>query len=195
MRQSRKASSKERIAFAVLDLVNRFGWTNLSLSQIRKAAKIPTQEFHKIVSDKKDLLPLLVRFISDQMAARVERDMRGEARERLFEVIMARFDALQDHRRPILKIVRESRKTLFHPCAFLQAEKEALAQMISLAQLETKRGQYLLLFAGLSFLYVAVFALWMRDETLDMSKTMAGLDRSLKLADKLFEIVAPVVSK
>jgi len=182
-------NSEKKICAAALRLTASHGWSPLTLEHIAKTAKIPVAQVKKLCADKNALLSLLVRYIDDNVKAAVGKpDMRATSHDRLFEVMMARLDILQTHRKTILDIIAETKRDPSLARILLPAQHQAMQNMLALAGLKEEGIKQFFATTGLLTIYVGVLCQWERDETKDMSKTMATLDRYLRRAEKAAEI-------
>jgi ubiquinone biosynthesis protein COQ9 len=168
---------------AAFDLLARQGWRRLSLATAAREANLSLEQARLRFPNR---MVLLMRFgrMADARAL-AEAPASGPVRDRLFDMMMRRFDVLQAHRGGVLALLRA-----------LPAEPE-LALLLSAANLTSMR--WLLDAAGVAahgplgrlrakaLLGVWLYAVraWMHDHTEDLSKTMAALDRALDRAERL----------
>ncbi len=182
-------NSRERaLALAALKLAGQTAWDNLTLAQIAKAARCPLLQARKLFPDTTALLPAVVRLIDEETAVLVGTlDNSAAARDRLFEVLMARFDVLQSHRAGVLAIAAACRATPSRIPVMLKTQWDSMRAMLRLANL-SECGIFQTV--GLIALYDLALRRWSDDHTSDMAKTMATLDRLLRRAERLIEIFA-----
>jgi len=174
---------ESKICAATLQLAAQRGWNALTLDQIARGAKVLPTQAKGYFKDKNEILPALVRYIGKQ-SARAKFDARAKPRDRLFEALMARFDALQKHRKGILAITEDCPRDPSLVRFILPAEWREMESLLKTAKLmpdsELKRS---LVVAALLGVYGWALCCWQRDKTPDMAKTMAGLDRGLRGAE------------
>jgi AcrR family transcriptional regulator len=171
----------KKIAETALRLAASRGWQGVTLERIAKAAGIPSARIKARYADRNAILPVLVDYVSAKAAGvSGKSDRASPPRDRLFEAAMARFDVLQAHRKAILSIAADSRTAVILASAQIRVMKNILER----AGLARKSGDANLKAIALWGIYLAAFRVWCGDETLDMSKTMAALDRYLHCADK-----------
>jgi AcrR family transcriptional regulator len=173
----------QKIIDTALRLADKEGWEKITLEQIAKSTKIPATQIKKKFESTREILPLIVVSVTEKtFAACGKPDNKTPVHDRLFDILMARFDVLQRHRAAILSIVTASRKdpqtALILACAQLEAMKK-IQNFSSVLKYKTYRifTPYLLW-----MLFLAAFQIWKTDETIDMAKTMAALDRYLRYA-------------
>lgn len=172
------------ITEAALRLAAAHGWNKVTLEQVARAAKIPLHKIRKRFSGTAEIVPLIVHGVTQKSlkaCARPKGD--ASAHERLFDVLMARFDQLQNHRKAILSIAGAGWRQPNLLLILLPAHGEAMKRTLKFCQLGSGQACNALAPFGLSAVFLATGRVWMEDETLDMSKTMAALDRYLRHAD------------
>jgi ubiquinone biosynthesis protein COQ9 len=106
-------------------------------------------------------------------------------RDRLFDVLMGRFDALDANKAAIKAIARGlSRDPLMN---LLSAPRfmMSMAWMLEAAGISSAGLKGLLQTKGLAVVYLNTARVWLRDDTPDMSITMAALDKGLRRAERL----------
>jgi len=179
-----------KICVSALRLASTRDWRDLTFEQIAKAARIPVAQAAKHFSGKNEILPAIVRTVTAETIDAIPKPgKRVTAHDRLFEVMMARFDILQKHRKAILSVMEESFRDSKMTCVLLPAQMQAMRETLTFSEL-AHRGMYQqMATAGLWVVYVATLRVWRYDETIDMTKTMAVLDRNLRLAEKVSDII------
>src|ERR1700722_1720491 len=188
-----KPDLEDKITLAALRLIAGHGWKALTLDAVARAAKIPAAAVRKIFATTYDILPAIVHVVTRQTETALGKpDSRASSHDRLFEVMMTRFDVLQKHRKAVLVLMAAARGDSKMMYALAQAQGRAMQDMLALAGLSLSAGprqQGLAAAAGLGPVYHATLWVWRNDETLDMAKTMAALDRYLRWAGRVAEIL------
>ena len=103
-------------------------------------------------------------------------------RDRLFDVLMRRFDGLEPMK-PALRAIAESRIDPLPTLVALAALPQSMRWMMEAAGLSPTGPGGTLQLSGLCLLYAAVFRVWLRDEGADLDKTMRALDQALRRAE------------
>src|SRR5277367_3237409 len=92
-----------KICETTLRLAAKQTWEKLSLEEIARSAKIPMTRVKAVITEKNQILPILIGWIDRCAAKKIGTiDVNDAPRDRLFEVMMARFDILQAHRPGII---------------------------------------------------------------------------------------------
>lgn len=172
----------QHIVDAAMELVAERGWRGLSLGEVAVRARLPLAEVVEHFETKADIL---VGFLSrlDAQVLRGEVEMGEPVRDRLFDVVMRRFEAMAPHKPAVRAILRESGDdpyTLFCGAArFFRS----MALMLEAAGISASGLAGVLRVEGLAAIYLLIFRTWLRDDSPDMAKTMASLDRYLRRAE------------
>jgi AcrR family transcriptional regulator len=181
---ARKIDPADRILDSALSLAAEQGWRDLSLAAIAQRAKLSLAETYRTAPSKTAILALLERRVD---AAVLSADGAGEdeaPRDRLFDVLMRRFDALAGHKQAIAAIVRSVRSD---PLALLAATPQFLRSMDWMAEAAElpAAGRMAALRARLvGAIYLCALRVWLYDESPDMARTMAALDARLRWAER-----------
>lgn len=171
-----------RLIDAALALAARDGWRAASLAAIAAEAGVGLAAVYGRVADKTAILAALMRRI-DRAVLAEPADLDGSPRDRLFDVLMRRFEALQPHRAGIVAVVRGGVDPV-RSAALLPALGRSMAWMLTAAGLEADGIAGRLRVAGLTVVYANAFRVWLDDDGADLGKTMAALDRGLAQAER-----------
>jgi hypothetical protein len=166
-------------------LVAAQGWRGSSVADAARAAALPLAEARARFPGR---AAVLVRFgrLADQ-AALAETPTEGTVRDKLFDLLMRRFDALQAHRAGVIALLRalptEPPVALLLSCA----TKRSMRWMLQTAGVSTAGLRGELRVRGLVAVWVWTLRAWERDESADLSGTMAALDAALRRAARFAE--------
>ncbi len=190
---ARKAAPKDletRLIDAMLALVAREGWPSVTLPAIADGAGAKLSELYPAWRSRMAVLVAFMRRIDREV---IETDFafapEDTVRDRLFEVLMRRFDALQPHREAVRRIRAGAARDPAASAAMMRQLGCSMAWMLEAAGLSSDGIAGKLKIAGLSGLWLRCMAVWVEDDSKDMSRTMAELDRGLKRADRWAEIL------
>lgn len=175
---------------AALRLAETRGWTALSMPEIAAAAGISLTELKGLYSEKRKILVDFVRMVDDVVLSGSV-DQTESPRERLFEVLMRRFEAMEPYR-PALRRIRED--FMCRPAgaaAFLKPFRRAHYWMLTAAGIEAD-GPYSWRVTGLMCVTANVMPVWLKDRDPGLAKTMAALDRELHKAERAAECMNAV---
>jgi AcrR family transcriptional regulator len=177
-------SDADRIVDAGLAEAAALGWRNVSMSAVAARANLPLSA---VLMAAPTRAHLVARFF-DRLDARMldgvtARDDADSVRDRLFEVAMKRFDAMNIHREGMRAVVQGVR---FDPpalgVALCRADRSA-AMMLSAAGVSPDGVFGYARIQGLKVVLACALRAWMDDDSADLAKTMAALDRALERAE------------
>ena len=184
-KKKKQVDIREKIVESALHLAVEQGWEYTTLRDISAHSGISLSELFDIIDDKNDILVLLGRMIDKKIVANtdISDDDDISARDRLFDILMDRYDALNEYRdgiKAILESFRFDPKQLVismpHLC-------KSMSWMLEISGVETSGIKGALKVAGLTGVYLKVMKTWAKDESEDLSKTMAALDKALERAE------------
>lgn len=181
----KKASPVDRIIDAALKLALAQGWRDLSLADIAAEAKIGLPELAHIFHSKAEILAGFSRRIDAEVLAAAEaEDMESESsRDRLFDVLMLRFDALTPHKAALKRIALDLAGDPVGALSLIRPALQSLGWMLEAAGIDTSGLRGAIRVRGLALVWAAAFRVWLNDGE-DQSRTMAELDRRLRQAEE-----------
>ena len=185
-----KPDPRDQIIDAALKLALERGWRRLAMTEIADAAGLTKAELSRQFSSKPAILNGFQRRTDNAVLALGPADGSSTS-DRLFDVLMRRFDALQPHRDAIRVIVRD---IACDPLAALCQGPHvmcSMASMLEAAGLKVGGIGGAVRTKGLAVIYMRTLCVWMDDDSADQSKTMAVLDRGLARAECLAGLLCP----
>lgn len=176
---------------AFLVLIAEKGYANVALRDVAAGAGLGLAELYRRYPDKAALVAgFLARIDAEVIAGTpATSDPEETVRDRLFEVLMRRFDALRPHRAAVQAIRRASLGDPLLALSLAPAVRRSMAAMLEAAGVPSDGVAGALRQSGLLAIYQAVSQVFARDETTDSSKTMAALDSRLKRAEKWVQFI------
>ena len=182
----KKADIPKHVIDTAFDMAAERGWRDLSLAEIAEAAKVPLSTLYPLFPSKQ----AIIEGFADQVDAAVmaDEDREGSeapAHDRLFEVLMHRFEAMQPKREAIGAILQDQLRDPLMICCGLGRLGRSMAATLEAAGFSTSGLRGLVRVKGISAVYLSTLRVWLRDESDDMAKTMAFLDKQLRRVDAL----------
>ncbi len=175
------AQGNEKAAISAwLAAVAGHGWCKATLQQAAAASGLSAADISRHAADRYAALRL---FLGDAgLQAAKAADSAGGTRDRLFDGMMAGFDALQSERLAVLKVWQSRDPAAFAMASALAAP--AICRLGTAAGMDVGglRGQLRL--AALAAISARAFTAWRADESIDMAATMAEVDRLLAKAEQ-----------
>lgn len=191
-----RTNPEEKIIKAALKLAAKQGWRGLALTDIAAAAKVTLATLSTHFPSKTAILIAYGREIDAKVLDAVAaEEMDGEnARERLFDVLMMRFDALAADKAALKRITADLRSDPIASTPLMRPALQSMGWMLEAAGIDSSGLAGAARVRGLALVWGAGFCVWLEDGE-DQSKTMAELDRRLGDAAALIERVSRFMPK
>ena len=183
----KKSEIPDHVIDTALALAAERGWSGLSLAEIAAEAKLPLSKVYPHFASKQEILAAFSRRIDAAVLAEEldADDLEESARDRLFDVMMRRFDALQPHKAALANILYDGLRNPLDGLAGAPQLARSLRWMLEAAGIGTGGVKGALRVKGLAAIYLATLRVWLRDDSPDLAKTMAALDGHLRRAESL----------
>jgi len=171
---------------AFIKLIAEKGFADVALREVAEAAGLSLAELYKVYPDKVALVAaFMARIDAEVLAGTPSRsDPEETARDRLFDAMMRRYDALRPYREALGAIRRAGTRDPMLALAMGPALRRSMAAMLEAASVPSEGLTGALRQNGLLAIHYAVSRVYDKDETTDLSKTMAALDSRLKMAER-----------
>ncbi len=173
-------SDRERIVEALMALAAERRFSEIGLTDIATRSGLTLGrvrgEFNSVLS----ILAAQMEAIDRQVLDGSDADMAEETpRERLFDVLMRRLEALAPHKAAIHSIVRAARCNPPLALALNGLAVRSQQWMLAAARITTSGIRGGLRAQGLACIYADVMRTWLDDDDPGLARTMAALDRGL----------------
>lgn len=176
-------STDDRVIAAAMALVAESGWRGLTLARVADASGVALADL---------LIPFptkyhIVNAFQDRIDARMLRvaglgGCGGDTRDRLFDLLMERLDALAPYKPAMAEIAKESLRDPGALC-FVPRMARSMTRALEAAGVPGGGLMGLAKAKALVLIYADAFRVWLKDDRPDQSKTMAALDRGLRRAE------------
>lgn len=181
----KEAPLKERAVSAALSLAAMLGWDMITMKDIAEETRVSLADISGIFDDKTDVLVAYGRMVDKEMLqAAGAPDLSMTERDRLFDIIMGRFDVINGDRAAVLSILHSFRADPKQMVISLPHLGRSMAWVLEAAGIDANGFKGAARLAGLTGVYIAVTREWLSDESADMAKTMAALDKNLERAER-----------
>ena len=185
-------ASAETVLDAFIGLISERGFVEVTLRDVAAAADLGLADLYRFYPDKVALAGAFMARIDAAVLAGTPRqaDPEETARDRLFDVMMRRYDALKPYRAASGAIRRAGTRDPLLALVLGPALRRSMAAMLEAAALPSDGLRGAVRQNGLLAIHHAVARVFDRDDSVDLSKTMAALDSRLKVAERwsqLFE--------
>ena len=181
-------SKRDAVVEALMRLAAGRPWNDIELSDIAQEAGVSLVELRDLFPSKGAMLGGFSRMIDRQVLAGASDDLAGEpARERVFDVMMRRFDAMAPYRRALRRIMYALRQ---EPLALAALNREGLNSMrflLASAGISTEGPLSHLKLQGAVIVFANTMQTWLEDDDPTLARTMARLDRELRRGERVLE--------
>jgi AcrR family transcriptional regulator len=182
----KKADIPDHLIDAALGLAAAGRWGDLSLAEIAEAAGLPISKVYPVFSSKQAILEAFSRRIDAAVLDEGDPEpAEGSARDRLFDVLMRRFDALDPYKEGIGNLLFDQVRDPLTALCSLMPLRRSMALMLEAAGLSSSGLRGVVRLKGLSLIYLTALRVWLRDDSPDKARTMAVLDRQLRRTEAL----------
>jgi AcrR family transcriptional regulator len=174
------APARDRIIDALMALVAERSIEEVGFADIAGRAGVSLADLRQEFGGKLAIVAAYVKDIDRKVLAGGDADLAEEPpRERLFDVLMRRLEALAPHRAAIKSLMRSARR---HPSLALALNSLAVRSqqwMLTAANIDAAGPRGWLRAQGVAFLYARVLRTFVEDDDPGLARTMAALDRTL----------------
>jgi AcrR family transcriptional regulator len=179
------STNAEQLIDAALRLTIERDWRELTLPEIAAEAGVSLADVYTAFPTKMAILNGFMARIDRQMLAEGAPDAAESVRDRLFDVVMRRFDALKPHKDAVAAIVDDLPADPLSTLAVLPAFGKSMAWTLEAAGVSASGLSGTLRVQGLAIIYLTTLRTWLQDDTADAARTMATLDRALRRTEML----------
>jgi hypothetical protein len=167
-------------AFAI---AARDGWSAVSVIRAAREADLPLDRARQQFAGRD---AILMRFgkLADSRAL-ADAPATGPVRERLFDLLMRRFDVLQTHRPGVLALLKSLPADPGTALLLTAATVRSMGWMLQAAGIPTSGLSGQIAVNALLGVWLYAIRAWQTDDTPDLSTTMAALDKALSRAEQL----------
>jgi AcrR family transcriptional regulator len=177
------AAFDKALIAAAFQIVAERGWARLSVADAALSAGLPLARARERFPNRAAILLRLGR-LADQ-AALAETPADGTVRDKLFDLLMRRIDALQPHRAGVLALLRDLPARPSTVLLLAMANRRSMRWMLGAAGVSTIGIRGELRVKGLLAVWLWTIRSWRTDESTDLSATMAALDAALQRAERM----------
>jgi ubiquinone biosynthesis protein COQ9 len=178
-------TNRERIVSAALRLAEQRGWRDLSLGEIAGEAGVPLVDLRKEFQSKAQILAAFSRALDIAVLEKFPAPGQDVARDRLFDVLVTRFELMQPYKAAIRRIREDLGSSFGEALAQLRPALKSQYWMLAAAGISGEGGTGMLRIQGLLGIYGRVFAVWLDEDDSGMARTMAALDRRLRRGESI----------
>jgi AcrR family transcriptional regulator len=167
-------------------LIAERGWRGFSFTELARRAELPLASVYAELPNRGALLRRLGKRLDAYMLDVGAADLEGlSPRERIFELMMRRFDAMAPFKEGLRALSRQAPGDPALMAAGFCNLARLSARLLDAAEAGQGPTRAMLARKALCAVYARVFGVWLDDTTPDLARTLAELDRRLQQAEGL----------
>lgn len=184
---------RRRAVDALMKLATERPWDQIELPDIAAEAGLTLAQLRGLFPSKLAMLGGVTRIVDDAVLAGTSDDLAGEpVKERLFDLVMRRLDAMAPYKAGLRKIAPVVRRDPLALAALNRGAVNSWRYMLASAGIPTEDSLGHLRVQGAVLLMARVSETWLDDNEPELSRTMARLDCELKTAGRIMARVEDV---
>ena len=176
---------RKSVVDALMALATEKRWHDISLNEIAERAGMTPGALRAAYDGRIAILEDFVRGIDERVLAGIDKDMKAEARrERLFDVLFSRFEALGPHKTAIRSLGKAARRDGVLALELNRIVATSMVWMLEAAGISASGAVGAFRAQGLALVWARVMRVWLDDDDPGLARTMAALDRNLRKAER-----------
>ncbi len=184
--EAKPADPRGKVIDALMELAGERRFEDIAIRDICKAAGVSLADFRDAFPSKGAVLAGLSRRIDRAVLLQDSEELADESpRERLFDVLMRRLEAMAPYREGVRETTAWLRREPAAALAMNQVVVGSMRFMLEAAGIEVEDGAAgAIKLQGLALAWGRVVGVWLDDDDPGLSKTMAALDRELTRGER-----------
>ena len=172
--------TRQKILNNFMKSVEESGWSGVDMVQLAKKSGIKSSTMRDSYPSKVRLLEDFAAMIDQTVLNNFELDADSNPKDRLFDVLMARLDALTPYRSALKRLNRNMCSDPEFALTCNRISLRSMRWMLNCSQIEVRGLKGAAKVQGLVVLFGRVMRIWFDDEEKGLSRTMAALDRGIQ---------------
>ena len=183
-----RGSKRDRIIDAAMELAGEARWSTLTLTAIAGRARVSLAELRAEFTGRRAILAAFLARIDREMLAEPENGGGDDAvRDRLFDLVMRRLDALGPYKPALRNILADLGARPPAALAGLGRVMRTQRWVLDAAGAAAPGPRGRLKTCGLTAIYLNTLAVWLGEDDPGLPRTMARLDRLLRRGERALE--------
>src|SRR3954452_19901435 len=173
-------SDRERIIRAFMQLLAEKRIESIDAAEIAKRASVSLAKLREEFATPLAILGAQMKAIDRVVLEGSDADMADEPpRDRLFDVMMRRLEALAPYKASVHSLMRSARCNPGLALALNGLGLRSMRWMLTAAGIKTSGGKGAFRAQGLALIFAQALRVWVDDDDPGLARTMAELDRGL----------------
>ena len=183
-RAGAKGDARARLVDALLALAAEKRFEEISIAEIAGRAEVSLADFRDAFPSKGAILAGFARRIDRAALSAGGADLDADKRDRLFDALMRRLDAMAPYRAGLREIVAWLRRDPVAALAMNASIVNSMRFALASAGIDSEGVSGAIKLQGLALAWTRIVDVWLDDSEPELSKTMAELDRELKRGER-----------
>lgn len=182
----RPTNIRSKIIEAALACAADTRWREISLATLAKTAGITLSQLHGQYPSKMAIVAAIMDQTTTTVVAGTDPSANEESpHDRLLDAVLRRFDVMEANKTAITSILKDMPFDPARTLCLVPGFLDSMAWTLESAGISSSGIAGRIRTKGLAAIYLGALGVWMRDDSPDLTKTMAFLDRRLKQAVQL----------
>ena len=174
------ANPRDRIVDALMTLAGERSFEDITITDIARQAGVSLADFRDCFPSKGAVLGGFSRRMDRAVLDGSSGDLDGEAaKERLFDVLMRRLDAMAPYKAGIAGVLEWARREPMEAAALNRVTLNSMRFMLEAAGLKAEGPVGAVKLQGLAVAWTRILDSWINDHDSGLAPTMAALDKEL----------------
>jgi AcrR family transcriptional regulator len=183
--EAKPADARGKIVDALMELAAERRFEDISVRDICKTAGVSLADFREAFPSKGAVLAGFSRRIDRAVLAQHGEELADESpRERLFDILMRRLEAMAPYREGVREASAWLKREPAAALAMNQVTMSSMRFMLEAAGIDAEGPAGAIKLQGLALAWARMIHVWLDDDEPALSKTMAELDRVLTRGER-----------
>lgn len=186
-------STRDKIVEALMRLASRRAFEDIAIADIAHEAGVSLADFRDCFPSKGAVMASFSRKIDRQVLDDFSGRYAAElAKERLYDVLLRRLEALEPYRNALEAISQWASTDPLAAAALNRETVNSMRFMLEAADIDSEGALGALKLQGLAIAWWRVLGVWFEDSDVELCRTKAALDRELSRSEAVIERIEDV---
>lgn len=177
------ALDSDAVVDAALVMIAEDGLAGFTLQGVAGRLAVPVAQVVGLFADRFAVMDAAFRRLDGQMLDGITREDEAEpVRDRLFDIVMRRIDALKPHKATLERVMHDGWKDPAMMVGLTVLMRRSLGVMLEAGGVSVRGLGGQLRLKGMGAVVLMTMRAWLSDDSPDMAKTMKALDKALDRA-------------
>lgn len=174
-----------RLVTGLWQVVGEHGWEGVTLGRLAAASGLSRATIReRAPAGPEELLRLHGEVVDRLVQDGTVPGQGGTPRDRIFDAVMRRIDAMQPHRAGLVPFLKALPRHPMLAMTLGPSLPRSMMRLLEVAEVSTSGIAGALRVQGMTLVWLATMRAWLDDPSADLGKTMAALDRALDRAEQ-----------